>query len=146
MREQPAYVSGALVAGMPAEVISAVLRAGLEAEMRRRGLSKDQQRRVRAVQAAIHRAAHEWLPDAAPGSLTHAAHARVSDRDAGAGPVPPSVVDLMTTAEAAEEAHMSPARMQQLAREGVIGRKVGRDFVITRSELEMFLADRDDVA
>lgn len=142
MRDQPAYVSGALVAGLPAEVISAVLRAGLEAELRRRTHLTDEQRdRVRDVAAAIRHAADLWLPRGE--SLTHAQHARVSDRDIDAGGLPSSRVELLTTAEAAQEAHMSTARMAQLAREGAIGCKVGRDFVITRDELDLFLADRD---
>lgn len=145
MRDQPTYVAGALVSGLPAEVISAVLRAGLEAELRRRTHLTDEQRdRVRDVQAAIRHAAQQWLPGPRGEIVSHAQHACERNQKLPAGGVPPSRVELLSTGEAAKEAHMTPTRMAQLAREGAIGRKVGRDYVITRDELNLFLADRHD--
>lgn len=44
----------------------------------------------------------------------------------------------MTVKEAAEELGLTPQRVRQFCREGRLGQRLGREWVITREELEEF--------
>ena len=44
----------------------------------------------------------------------------------------------MTVEEAAQELELKPERVRAFCREGRLGRRVGRQWVITREELEAF--------
>jgi len=50
-------------------------------------------------------------------------------------------LELMTTAEAAEYAHISQRRIQQLCQFGVIGLKVGRNYMVAKPELDKKMAE-----
>ncbi|MBX3057459.1 MAG: helix-turn-helix domain-containing protein [Anaerolineae bacterium] len=47
-------------------------------------------------------------------------------------------MELMTVDEAAAELELTPQRVRQFCRDGRLGRRVGRQWVITREELESF--------
>lgn len=44
--------------------------------------------------------------------------------------------DLLTTAEAARELGVSPQRVRHLAASRGVGRRIGRDWVFTREDIE----------
>jgi len=46
--------------------------------------------------------------------------------------------EYLTTAEAAAELDLSEIRVRQLCQDGRLGRKIGRNWAITRSQLEKF--------
>jgi len=46
----------------------------------------------------------------------------------------------LTTAEAAERLGLSDVRVRQLCNDGRLGRKIGRDWLISEEELTAFLA------
>jgi len=52
----------------------------------------------------------------------------------------PSVDELLTLGEAADRSDVSASRLRRLAKAGTLrARRVGRDWVVTRSDLEAFM-------
>jgi excisionase family DNA binding protein len=52
------------------------------------------------------------------------------------------VIELMTVAEVAEDLQVSQEYIRKLCQAGRLGRKVGRQWLITREELQAFKATR----
>ena len=48
------------------------------------------------------------------------------------------MIEYLTTAQAAEVLKLTPDRVAQFCQEGLLGRKIGRNWAITRAQLERF--------
>jgi len=48
------------------------------------------------------------------------------------------MIEYLTTAQAAEVLKLTPDRVAQFCQQGRLGRKIGRNWAITRTDLERF--------
>lgn len=131
--------SSQTVTGFPAYVLGEVLRLHLGRELDRWGLDEDDRRAVEWIAAGIRRAGQDWRVARAAGASASLDRERVPS-------VPQSRPELLTTSQAAKELNVTPSRVKQMCEAGMLGQRPGRDWVISRDEIDAFLADRDNAA
>lgn len=129
------------LAGFEAFAIGEILRIHLEPELHRwtTEIGPEAADRIRWAAAGIRKAGDAWantVPHAGPASGTTSA--------ATVAAVRRSRPELLSTGQAAKELHVTPDAAKKLAQRGVLGQKVGRDFVFTRTEIDAYLAATKD--